>query len=47
LLSISNSLVRLEPYQLAAVNWVMQKLRRRALIADDVDLGKTVEPGSS
>jgi len=36
LLSISNSLVRLEPYQLACVNWVMQKLRQRALIADDV-----------
>jgi len=45
LLSISNSLVRLEPYQLAAVNWVMQKLRQRALIADDVGLGKTIEAG--
>ena len=29
LLSISNSLVRLEPYQLACVNQVMQKLRQR------------------
>jgi len=45
LLSISNSLVRLEPYQLAAVNWVMQQLRQRALIADDVGLGKTIEAG--
>jgi superfamily II DNA or RNA helicase len=45
LLSISNSLVRLEPYQLACVNWVMQKLRQRALIADDVGLGKTIEGG--
>ena len=45
LLSISNSLVRLEPYQLAAVNWVMQKLRQRSLIADDVGLGKTIEAG--
>ncbi|WP_459988021.1 DEAD/DEAH box helicase, partial [Natrinema sp. JCM 9743] len=45
LLSVSNSLVRLEPYQLAAVNWVMQKLRQRALIADDVGLGKTIEAG--
>ena len=45
LLSISNSLVRLEPYQLAAVNRVMQKLRQRALIADDVGLGKTIEAG--
>ena len=45
LLSISNSLVRLEPYQLEAVNWVMQKLRQRALIADDVGLGKTIEAG--
>lgn len=45
LLSISNSLVRLEPYQLAAVNWVMQKLRQRALVADDVGLGKTIEAG--
>ncbi|WP_255191917.1 helicase-related protein [Natronobeatus ordinarius] len=45
LLSISNSLVRLEPYQLECVNWVMQKLRQRALIADDVGLGKTIEAG--
>ncbi len=45
LLSISNSLVRLEPYQLASVNQVMQKLRQRALIADDVGLGKTIEAG--
>ncbi|WP_252697960.1 helicase-related protein [Natronosalvus vescus] len=45
LLSISSSLVRLEPYQLACVNWVMQKLRQRALIADDVGLGKTIEAG--
>ena len=45
LLSISNSLVRLEPYQLAAVNWVMEKLRQRALVADDVGLGKTIEAG--
>lgn len=45
LLSISNSLVRLEPYQLACVNWVMGKLRQRALIADDVGLGKTIEGG--
>ncbi|MFP8953113.1 helicase-related protein [Natrialbaceae archaeon A-arb3/5] len=45
LLSISTSTVRLEPYQLACVNWVMQKLRQRALIADDVGLGKTIEAG--
>jgi len=45
LLSISNSLVRPEPYQLACVNQVMQKLRQRALIADDVGLGKTIEAG--
>jgi superfamily II DNA or RNA helicase len=45
LLSISNSLVRLEPYQLACVNQVMQSLRQRALIADDVGLGKTIEAG--
>jgi len=45
LLSISNSTVRLEPYQLACVNWVMEKLRQRALIADDVGLGKTIEAG--
>ena len=45
LLSISNSLVRLEPYQLACVNEVMQKLRQRVLIADDVGLGKTIEAG--
>jgi len=47
LLSISNSLVRLEPYQLACVNWVMQKLRQRALIADDVGLGKPSRRDSS
>jgi SNF2 family DNA or RNA helicase len=45
LLSISNSLVRLEPYQLACVNEVMRKLRQRVLIADDVGLGKTIEAG--
>lgn len=45
LLSISSSLVRLEPYQLACVNEVMQRLRQRVLIADDVGLGKTVEAG--
>ena len=45
LLSISNSLVRLEPYQLACVNQVMQSLRQRMLIADDVGLGKTIEAG--
>ncbi len=45
LLSISNSLVRLEPYQLACVNEVMESLRQRALIADDVGLGKTIEAG--
>lgn len=45
LLSISNSLVRLEPYQLACVNKVMRNLRQRFLIADDVGLGKTIEAG--
>ena len=45
LLSISSSRVRLEPYQLDCVNRVMEKLRQRALIADDVGLGKTVEAG--
>ncbi len=45
LLSISNSLVRLEPYQLACVNQVMESLRQRTLIADDVGLGKTIEAG--
>lgn len=45
LLSITNSLVRLEPYQLACVNEVMRKLRQRVLIADDVGLGKTIEAG--
>jgi len=45
LLSISNSLVRLEPYQLACVNEVIESLRQRALIADDVGLGKTIEAG--
>jgi SNF2 family DNA or RNA helicase len=45
LLSISNSTVRLEPYQLDCVNQVMGGLRQRALIADDVGLGKTIEAG--
>ncbi|MFB6199553.1 MAG: helicase-related protein, partial [Candidatus Nanohaloarchaea archaeon] len=45
LLSISNSTVRLEPYQLDCVNQVMSGLRQRALIADDVGLGKTIEAG--
>lgn len=45
LLSLSTSLVRMEPYQLACVNEVMRKLRQRALVADDVGLGKTIEAG--
>jgi len=45
LLSISTSLVRLEYYQLACVNEVMDGIRQRALIADDVGLGKTIEAG--
>ena len=45
LLSISNSTVRLEPYQLDCVNQVMSGLRQRSLIADDVGLGKTIEAG--
>jgi len=45
LLSISNSLVRMEPYQLDCVNQVMNNVRQRALIADDVGLGKTIEAG--
>ena len=45
LLSISNSLVQLEPYQLDCVNKIMNKIRQRVLIADDVGLGKTIEAG--
>jgi len=45
LLSISTSLVRLEYYQLACVNEVMDGIRQRYLIADDVGLGKTIEAG--
>ena len=45
LLSLSTSMVRMEPYQLACVNQVMGRLRQRALIADDVGLGKTIEAG--
>jgi len=45
LLSISTSLVRLEYYQLASVNEVMDGIRQRYLIADDVGLGKTIEAG--
>ena len=45
LLSISNSKMSPEPYQLLAVKKVMESLRQRFLIADDVGLGKTVEAG--
>jgi SNF2 family DNA or RNA helicase len=45
LLSISNSKMVLEPYQLLAVKKVMESLRQRFLIADDVGLGKTIEAG--
>ncbi|MCI0562181.1 MAG: DEAD/DEAH box helicase, partial [Nitrososphaera sp.] len=34
-----------EPYQLLAVKKVMESLRQRFLIADDVGLGKTIEAG--
>jgi SNF2 family DNA or RNA helicase len=45
LLSISNSKIVPEPYQLLAVKKVMESLRQRFLIADDVGLGKTIEAG--
>lgn len=45
LLSISNSKMVPEPYQLLAVKKVMESLRQRFLIADDVGLGKTIEAG--
>ena len=45
LLSISNSRMVPEPYQLLAVKKVMESLRQRFLIADDVGLGKTIEAG--
>lgn len=45
LLSISNSKMIPEPYQLLAVKKVMESLRQRFLIADDVGLGKTIEAG--
>ncbi|MDQ7826892.1 MAG: SNF2-related protein [Candidatus Eremiobacteraeota bacterium] len=45
LLSISNSTMIPEPYQLIAVKKVMESLRQRFLIADDVGLGKTIEAG--
>jgi superfamily II DNA or RNA helicase len=44
-LSISNSKTVPEPYQLLAVKKVMESLRQRFLIADDVGLGKTIEAG--
>ncbi len=45
LLSISNSKMVPEPFQLMAVKTVMDGLRQRFLIADDVGLGKTIEAG--
>jgi ERCC4-related helicase len=45
LLSISNSKMVPELYQLMAVKKVMEALRQRFLIADDVGLGKTIEAG--
>ena len=45
LLSISNSKMVPEYYQLLAVKQVMESLRQRFLIADDVGLGKTIEAG--
>src|SRR5207249_1948288 len=45
LLSISNSKMVPELYQLMAVKRVMEALRQRFLIADDVGLGKTIEAG--
>ncbi len=45
LLSISNSKMVPEAYQLLAVKKVMESLRQRFLIADDVGLGKTIEAG--
>lgn len=45
LLSISNSKMIPEQYQLLAVKKVMESLRQRYLIADDVGLGKTIEAG--
>lgn len=45
LLSLSNSRINLEPYQVEAVHEVVNAPKQRYLIADDVGLGKTIETG--
>ena len=45
LVSLSNSRVNLEPYQVECVHKVINAFKQRFLIADDVGLGKTIEAG--
>lgn len=45
LLSLSNSRINLEPYQVECVHKVVNAPKQRFLIADDVGLGKTIEAG--
>jgi SNF2 family DNA or RNA helicase len=45
LLSLSNSRINLEPYQVQCVHKVINAPEQRFLIADDVGLGKTIETG--
>lgn len=45
LLSLSNSRTNMEPYQVECVSKIINALRQRFLIADDVGLGKTIEAG--
>lgn len=45
MVSLSNSRVNLEPYQVEAVHRVVNSFPHRFLIADDTGLGKTIETG--
>src|SRR2546425_271035 len=45
LLALEQNRIEEYPHQLQATLWVLREMRGRALLADEVGLGKTIEAG--